>query len=245
MGNKRQPSGVHLRAQSPEGGVLLAIERPQERRLLCNWLVPEGHVRHVVESLEELTTLIEQNPIHLCVLDARFHGMTLAHLVQIATTVPTLALFDGSDNARAEALLSAGADFMVRPLAQAEFQMRAAHQIRRAGGPQELGPLTFGPLQVDVARRTVTLAGTSVSLRRLEFDIFMYLLRNAGRWVGPTEIQAEVIGTAGDGSSTRTHVWEIRRKLPSEFAALIQTARGYGYRIDLDGLSSGRVETGT
>jgi DNA-binding response OmpR family regulator len=89
-----------------------------------------------------------------------------------------------------------------------------------------------GDVEVDLSRRSVTVAGVPVTLARKEFDLLAALARREGAVVARDELLDEVWGSV-DASARRTleaHVGLVRSKLGRPGA--IVTVRGVGYRLD-------------
>ena len=90
--------------------------------------------------------------------------------------------------------------------------------------------LDAGPIQVDLRAFGVTVAGLPVPLTRLEFDLLVYLMRNADSVVVHQELMQQVVqGVYRKNSSLiRVHVAHLRKKL-GPGGTLIQTVRGRGF----------------
>ena len=91
-----------------------------------------------------------------------------------------------------------------------------------------------GGIAVDVSRHTVTAGGAATSLTIKEFDLLVYLIKNAGLVLTRDQILGEVWGYDFDGE-TRTvdvHVRTLRGKLGA-CGAVIQTVRGLGYKVSV------------
>ncbi len=133
-------------------------------------------------------------------------------------------------------LLNAGADdFIIKPFHADEFKARLTAVLRRPAILKDPDTLTCLDLVMDTARRQVTRAGTTITLRRKEFDILEYLLRNHGRVVTREMILNHVWDSTKDtwGSVVDVHIKRLRDKIDRPFAVpLIKTAYGLGYRID-------------
>jgi two-component system KDP operon response regulator KdpE len=134
------------------------------------------------------------------------------------------------------AALDAGADdYVTKPFGMEELLARLRAQLRRAQA-EEAEPvvLRFGELQVDLARRLVTLGGEPVHLTRTEYGLLEAFVRNPGKLLTHQWLLREVWGR-GYGEEShylRVYVRALRRKLGDHAAApaLILTEPGVGYR---------------
>jgi DNA-binding response OmpR family regulator len=109
---------------------------------------------------------------------------------------------------------------------------RVRAQLRGADSVEPDAPIVLGPLIVDPAAYTASLNGAQFELRRREFELLLFLCREAGRVVTRERLLSEVWDRHWDGS-TKTldmHVLALRRKLGA--AIEISTVRGVGYRLE-------------
>lgn len=149
---------------------------------------------------------------------------------------PILILTGTSDITSRVTLLNAGADdYLTKPFSVAELRARIGALLRRAPltAPQEA--YRVADLVVDPYRRKVQRAGVTINLRRKEFDILEYLIRNRGRPV----TRAMILDHAWDGSkeswnnTVDVHIKHLRDKIDRPFKTpLIKTAYGIGYVLD-------------
>ncbi|SPF80251.1 response regulator [Pseudoprimorskyibacter insulae] len=126
--------------------------------------------------------------------------------------------------------LQAGADdYLVKPFDLAELSARIGAVSRRyAGNPNPF--ITLGPLEVDLAGRTVLKDGAAVALTSREWAVFEALLQRPNQVVGKTQLE-DVLYSFDDtiGSNTiEVHVSHLRKKLGRW---VIATERGLGYRL--------------
>ena len=104
---------------------------------------------------------------------------------------------------------------------------------RRGASPPE--PLRIGQLEVYAENRLVMRAGQPVPLSRIEFDLFLALVRRAGTPATRLELVREVwgYGAAVTSRSVDTQVYNLRHKLEENPATPrhLLTVSGIGYRV--------------
>ena len=134
--------------------------------------------------------------------------------------------------------LDAGADdYVVKPFGTEELVARIKAVLRRqadlvAGEPV----IRTGDLEIDLARRLVTVNGQSVRLTPTEYELLRYLALHAGKPVSHTTLLRQVWGeyAVGDKYNTRYVVAQIRKKLGDDPAnpRYIVNEPGVGYRLE-------------
>jgi DNA-binding response OmpR family regulator len=130
--------------------------------------------------------------------------------------------------------LERGADDYVRPsIAYLELRARIAALARRAE-PNASPLVCVGSLTIDTHAHTVEIDGTPVALRRLEFELLVYLARDPERVFAKHELLAAVWGYRSP-AKTRTldsHVSRLRCKLREAGAQQsVVNVWGVGYRL--------------
>ena len=130
--------------------------------------------------------------------------------------------------------LDAGADdYVVKPFDLDELLARIRAHIRR-GEQRTSDALLAHGVQVDLAARTVVVAGEGVAVTAKEFKVLATLMRRMGQFVSKEELEGALYDDTAEVESNTIEVaiYGLRRKLG---AGLIVTARGLGYTIPKDG----------
>ena len=133
--------------------------------------------------------------------------------------------------------LDAGAeDYLGKPFSFVELLARLRALLRR-GKPHSVS-LRAGNLVMDTARRTVMRGEHEIALTRSEYLLLQVLLQNSPHVVSRGEIVKAVWDsrTAIEQNSIDVYIKALRAKIDEPHAGkLIQTVRGFGYRLALDG----------
>ena len=193
-----------------------------------------GH--HVVvanDGIDGLAMALSTD-VELVVLDLGLPGIpgeeVLRRLRQRRPTVPVIVLTAKDAVADRVANLEAGADdYLVKPFSFSELLARIRARLRTAGQPRA-DTIAVGDLVLNLASRTVAVAGTVTELSAREFALLETFARNPGHVLSQTQLLDRVWGYDFDGSSNvvEVYVGHLRRKIG---AARIQTVRGVGYRL--------------
>ncbi len=133
--------------------------------------------------------------------------------------------------------LSLGADdYLTKPFSPQELVLRVQAILRRVASSGAQGDvLQVGPITIDRAAHQVTVGGDSLDLTATEYKLLLTLAERRGRVQDRAHLLERVWDAAPD-IQTRTvdmHVQRLRSKLGAA-GHLIETVRGFGYRITSD-----------
>jgi two-component system KDP operon response regulator KdpE len=128
-------------------------------------------------------------------------------------------------------------DYVVKPFGTEELVARIRSVLRRQADVSSGQPvIRSGDLEVDLARRSVTVNGRPVHLTPTEYELLRYLALHAGKPVTHTTLLRQVWGdyAIGDKYNTRYVVAQIRKKLGDDPAnpKYIVNEPGVGYRLE-------------
>jgi two-component system OmpR family response regulator/two-component system response regulator QseB len=120
-------------------------------------------------------------------------------------------------------------DYVVKPVDLFELGARLRSLVRRAHG-QTQDLLSCGELQLNLAGRSVLLAGQPVLLSQREFDLLHALMLNAQRVLSREQLEQQLYswGDEVESNAIEVHIHHLRKKLQTD---LIQTVRGVGYTL--------------
>lgn len=175
----------------------------------------------------------------LLILDRMLPGMDgltlLQELRKSGSSMPVLILSALSHvDERVKGLRSGGDDYMTKPFAFAELQLRAEKLMERHNGESVKTHLTVGVLQIDLLTREVTLAGEKVLLQPKEFKLLKFLMEHAGQIISRSMLFEAVWDYHFDPRTNiiEVHIAKLRRKFEElGHQELIQTVRGAGYLL--------------
>ena len=129
-------------------------------------------------------------------------------------------------------------DYVVKPFSPKELMMRIDAVMKRsrpAAAPAENKHeiVEIDGLKADITARLVYVDGKRVDMSPKEYDLFFYMLKNKGIALSREKLITEVWGYDfyGDDRTLDTHIKLLRKSL-GEYARLIVTLRGVGYRFE-------------
>ncbi len=168
-------------------------------------------------------------------------GLDVCRELRKSSGVPIIMITARGEEVDRVVGLEIGADdYVTKPFSVRELMARIKAVLRRVpNGEEEKEPSTFlrgpGNLFMDVERRAVTVADTSIELTRLEFDLLHRLLINPGRVLTRERLLEQAWGYdyVGDTRAVDRAVKRLRAKLrqAAPEADCIESVRGLGYRI--------------
>ena len=126
-------------------------------------------------------------------------------------------------------LRSGADDYVVKPLVIEELCARMEAVLRRTTRRVDT-VLRTGPVEADLATRSVLCEGRPVELTRKEFDLLAALLEDPGAVVRRADLMEQVwdMNWFGSTKTLDVHVASLRRKLGDP--GWIETIRGVGFR---------------
>jgi DNA-binding response OmpR family regulator len=126
-------------------------------------------------------------------------------------------------------------DYLSKPFAFEELvaRIKALTKRKKDGIATKL---QFADLTVDMTNFTVTRDGKDIQLSRKEFDLLVFLMRSSGKTLTKDQIIAGVWEYDSDvlPNTIEVYIGYLRSKIDKPFPtkpALIQTIRGFGYKI--------------
>ncbi len=167
-------------------------------------------------------------------------GLEFIKTIRKTDATPILVVSARSnENDKVMALDLGANDYITKPFGNAELmaRVRAALRNRRTteieGGLD--GKFVLRDMNIDYARRIVTIAGEEVKLTRTEYNILEVLSQNPGKVLTYASIIRKIWGPTDDGGIKKLQVnmANIRKKLGSKPGdnKYIINELGVGYRI--------------
>jgi two-component system response regulator MprA len=175
-------------------------------------------------------------PPDLVLLDLmipKIDGVEVCRRLRAGSAVPIIILTARDSVADKIKGLDAGADdYMTKPFAFEELLARVRAALRRKEPDEEV--IQIGDLTIRPASREIIRAGRDIELTSREYDLLLFLARNAGKVMDRNTIFERVWGYSFDVESDtiKVYVRYLRRKLNAEGEKdLIHAVRGVGYML--------------
>lgn len=188
---------------------------------------------------------IEQEAPELVILDIlmpELDGLEVCRAVRAGPPnrrhVPILFLSSKDDEVDRIVGLELGADdYIGKPFSPRELVARVKAQFRRLDklADEVEETVVVGPLTIDAATHTVTLAGRAIDLTRTEFGLLLTLARDPGRVLGRDALMngAYAGHRVVSDRTIDSHMRRLRSKLRHRGLDPIHTVHGVGFRLVL------------
>lgn len=230
--------------------VLVVDDEPNIQELARMYLEKEGYRVELAGTGKEALARLDQVKPSLIVLDIMLpdiDGFEVCREVRKRGETPVLMLTARKDDIDKILGLEMGADdYLTKPFNPRELVARIKAVLRRYSAGNKPGKLIeAGNLQIDLARREVSIAGKMVKLRTKEFDLLAAFVQNAGI-VMTRDRLLELIWDTDYYGETRTvdiHINHVREKIIDADVS-IETIRGVGYKLVKKGGPSGNAGNG-
>lgn len=219
--------------------VLIIDDEPQIRKLLEINLNAQDYITRQASSGEEGLRLAASYQPDVILLDLGLPDMpgqeVLKQLREWYTKAIIIVSVQSSEEDIITGLDNGANDFLSKPFRVGELMARLRSALRtNVSGSDPL--IQLGDLEVDLAGRTVKLAGEVLKLTTTEYSLMALLARNAGKVLTHQYLLKDVwgVGFQTETQYLRVFIAQLRKKIekdPNHPQRLI-TVSGVGYRLE-------------
>ena len=211
--------------------------------LIQAWLEDANHKCRVFTSGKDLTMALVNESYDLLILDwmvPDMDGMQVLSWVRdnVEWKIPVLFVTQRDAEEDVVSALTGGADdYMAKPIKRAEMLARIESISRRAqASPTEEDILRYPPYTLQRSARLIKLNDESIDVTQKEFELTLFLFKNAGRVLSRGYMLETVWGRSADVNTRTvdTHVSRLRRKLSlfKENGWQLSSIYQHGYRLE-------------
>jgi len=221
--------------------ILVVDDEPQITRVLRTGLVAQGYEIRVANDGEMALEIMKDWSPHLIITDLSMpgvNGVELCRRIRAVSQLPILVLsVRDQERQKIEALDAGADDYITKPFSMNELLARVRANLRRAPKSEEVADVVeVGDFRIDLATRTVTVAGKELKLTPKEFDLLLYLSQHPHRVVPHRTLLAAIWGanSTEQPEYLRVFIGQLRKKVepdPAEPRYLL-TERWVGYRFE-------------
>ena len=229
--------------------VLVVDDDKKLCRLIKDYLEPLGYDVATANTGKEGLEKALSGKFDAVILDVmmpEMDGLEVLRRLRAASTIPVLMLTGLGEEADRIVGLEMGADdYLPKTFSTRELLARLRAVIRRSrvtaarsvpsDETDDQAAVVVGGLRIEPSSRSATLAGVSVSLTAVEFDLLLALARTPGRVKSREQLLLEVADRDFEAfdRSIDVHISSLRRKLGDDAKSprWVQTVRSIGYRL--------------
>jgi two-component system KDP operon response regulator KdpE len=228
---------------SPTMATVLVIEDdPSIRRFLRAGLECEGYALvEAVSGREGISQAATRGPA-IVLLDLGLpdvDGLEVVRRIREWSRMPILVLSAREREGDKIRALDAGADdYVTKPFSMGELlaRLRVALRREREAAMDRAEPVaSIGELEIDFARRRVSVAGEAIRLTPIEYRLLTTLARHPGRVMTHEQLLREVWGphSTSQRHYLRVYMAQLRHKIEPSPAhpRFLLTEPGVGYRL--------------
>lgn len=223
--------------------IALLEDEIDQARNLSDTLVNAQHNCEFFHTGKSFIYAVLHNSYDLLILDWQLPDMEGTEVLktirsQLNWRIPVIFLTSrGSEEDIITALEAGADDYLIKPARAGELKARLTALSRRIGNESEdQESLIIGPYDINLGKRTITVAGEPVTLTDKDFELAAFMFQNMGRLLSRDFLLERVWGISMD-INTRTvdtHVSRLRRKLniKPENGFRVKTIYQHGYRLE-------------
>lgn len=225
--------------------LLVVDDDPAIRNLVFRYLSRQEYQMQSAADGRSALEIFDRFKPDLVILDVNLpdtSGYELCRAMQSRTGVYVLMLTGRSDEADKVKGFAQGADdYLTKPFSLVELGVRVGAILKRgrltpAPEVQTQPKMKFGAVEIDPDLREVSIAGESIVLTALEFNLLHFLASHPGKVWTRQELLQRVwdYDYVGDHRVVDVHIGQIRKKIDTNTgrSSFIQTVRGVGYRFN-------------
>ena len=217
--------------------ILLVEDEQKIARFIELELAHEGYTVDKAEDGRTGLDMAESGTYDLVLLDIMLpglNGLEVLRRLRKSSQVPVIVLTARDAVMDKVTGLDMGADdYITKPFSIEELLARIRSALRKQQSAAT-ATLTVGPLQLDVARHSVTVNDIPVELTGREFSLLQMLMENQSIVLSRDTLMEKVWGYdyMGETNVVDVYIRYLRAKLDEACGVkLIHTVRGVGYTI--------------
>ena len=232
----------------PDINILVVDDENEIADLVEIYLVSDGYTVHKASNAEEGLRIIEEEEIHLVLLDIMMPGMDgiqMCKKIRETSNVPIIMLSaKGADLDKIMGLGVGADDYVTKPFNPLELTARVKSQLRRytqlnpnnQASAAENSEIHIRGLTINRDNHKVTIDGEEIKLTPIEFDILYLLSSNPGKVFSTDEIFEKVWNEKvyEANNTVMVHIRRLRGKMKEDQRQdkIISTVWGVGYKIE-------------
>ena len=220
--------------------ILIIEDEPKVARVARDYLEKNGYRVLVANDGNSGLAMARGEKPDLLVLDLMLPGMDgldVCRALRRESDLPIIMLTARAEETDRLIGLEIGADdYISKPFSPRELVARVRALLRRAKGRvYQSGIVRVGEMEINTDNHSVILAGETIHLTRIEFNLLETMTRHPGQIFSRAQLLENLHGVAyiGYDRSIDAHVKNLRRKIEEDPAnpKYILTVYAVGYKF--------------
>ncbi len=219
---------------------VLIIEDNKSIAKVINHNLKSFYAIDIVYTGKDGLRCAQSTPYDTILLDLNLpdvNGEEICHTLRKQAIDTPIIVISGNDQIKDKVnLLDMGADdYLIKPFNIDELRARINVAMRHPANVVSSGVFTVSDLTLNPATRTVVRKGALIVLRRKEFDLLEYLMRNKGQILTRAMILEHIWDMNENlwANVVDVHIKHLRDKIDRPFESnLIKTVHGIGYKLE-------------
>lgn len=227
--------------------VLIVDDEKEIADLVEIYLVSDGYKVFKAQTAREGLSIIENDNIHLVLLDLMMPGMDgieMCRKIRETSNIPIIMLTaKSSDLDKIKGLGTGADDYVTKPFSPLELTARVKSQLRRytqlnpnSKAEEESQEISIKGLVINRENHKVMVDDEEIRLTPIEFDILFLLASNPGKVFSTDEIFEKVWNEKvyEANNTVMVHIRRLRGKMKEDQRQdkIITTVWGVGYKIE-------------
>jgi DNA-binding response OmpR family regulator len=223
--------------------ILLIEDEPSVGEVVSLYLRRAGYEVVVARDGRDALDILDRSFPQLVILDLMLpsvDGWEILEWVRARSNVPIIVLTARREETDRIAGLEMGADdYITKPFSPQELVSRVKAVLRRGRTDlpaNQMLPLLFGDLNIDIGRRIVTIKSEEIDLTQKEFDLLLLLTRHPKQAFSRNQLLERVWGISDfiDPGTVTVHMRRLREKIEPDPSNPIHilTIWGVGYKFE-------------
>ncbi|MFJ8257305.1 response regulator transcription factor [Peribacillus asahii] len=208
------------------------------QQLIFIHLSRKGYQVYRANNAEEALAFLEEQTVHLAIVDVMMPGMDGFELTRILSNdfqIPVILLTaKGQLDDKERGFLSGSEDYIVKPFEVKELLFRVAVVLRRVERAMDT-VIKAGNLMIDRKSFEVMINQETILLPLKEFELLSLLTSRVNKVTPRAALVEQAWGVDYEGGeqTLNTHINRVRERLKKYEATVeIQTIRGIGYKLE-------------
>lgn len=217
--------------------ILIVDDEPDIRALICRYAKREGYDTAEASDGLEAVMMCRNEDFDVVIMDAmmpELDGFSACKKIRSIKDIPVIMLSArGEEYDKLFGFETGADDYVVKPFSPRELMARIKVVINRHGRAAE-SVIKAGDIEIDTLGRVVYIDKKRTELTAKEYELLLYLVKNAGIVLTREQIMEAVWGFEYY-SADRTVDWQIKqlRSHMGKCRSNIVTVRGVGYKFEV------------